>query len=53
MGPYAMKKVQIQNKEQLELVRVEIRVSSLFNQPSCSLLGKLLSLCYEESPDSD
>ncbi|KAL0749452.1 hypothetical protein Bca101_031455 [Brassica carinata] len=41
MGPYAMKKVQIQNKEQLELVRVEIRVSSLFNQPSCSLLDNV------------
>ncbi|XP_048609127.1 uncharacterized protein LOC106381228 [Brassica napus] len=41
MGPYVMKKVQIQNKEQLELVRVEIRVSSLFNQPSCSLLDNV------------
>ncbi|XP_013689547.2 uncharacterized protein LOC106393392 [Brassica napus] len=41
MGPYAMKKVQIQNKEQLELVRVEIHVSSLFNQPSCSLLDNV------------
>ncbi|KAG2294472.1 hypothetical protein Bca52824_041141 [Brassica carinata] len=44
MGPYAMKKVQIQNKEQLELVRVEIRVSSLFNQPSCSLLEGMSKL---------
>ncbi|VVB13679.1 unnamed protein product [Arabis nemorensis] len=32
-GTYAMKKVLIQNKEQLELVREEIRVSSLFNHP--------------------
>ncbi|KAJ6387225.1 hypothetical protein OIU78_017021 [Salix suchowensis] len=30
-GTYAMKKVLIQNDEQLELVREEIRVSSLFN----------------------
>ncbi|XP_044466581.1 serine/threonine-protein kinase 16-like [Mangifera indica] len=30
-GTYAMKKVLIQNNEQLELVREEIRVSSLFN----------------------
>lgn len=29
-GMYAMKKVLIQNNEQLELVREEIRVSSLF-----------------------
>lgn len=29
-----MKKVLIQNKEQLELVREEIRVSSLFNHPN-------------------
>ncbi|KAG2298790.1 hypothetical protein Bca52824_035262 [Brassica carinata] len=41
MGP-AMKKVQIQNKEQLELVWEEITVSSLFNHPSCSLLGSWL-----------
>ncbi|CAN1296985.1 Serine/threonine-protein kinase 16 [Linum perenne] len=33
-GNYAMKKVLIQNKEQLELVREEIRVSSLFNHPN-------------------
>lgn len=33
-GTYAMKKVLIQNKEQLELVREEIRVSSLFNHPN-------------------
>ncbi|MBA0689367.1 hypothetical protein Goari_007098, partial [Gossypium aridum] len=30
-GTYAMKKVLIQNNEQLELVREEIRVSSLFS----------------------
>lgn len=30
-GTYAMKKVLIQNSEQLELVREEIRVSSLFS----------------------
>jgi len=30
-GTYAMKKVLIQNTEQLELVREEIRVSSLFS----------------------
>ncbi|KAG9448658.1 hypothetical protein H6P81_008623 [Aristolochia fimbriata] len=30
-GTYAMKKVLIQNTEQLELVREEIRISSLFN----------------------
>ena len=29
-----MKKVLIQNNEQLELVREEIRVSSLFNHPN-------------------
>ncbi|KAI4326593.1 hypothetical protein MLD38_031891 [Melastoma candidum] len=33
-GTYAMKKVLIQNAEQLELVREEIRVSSLFNHPN-------------------
>nr|AFK34971.1 unknown [Lotus japonicus] len=33
-GSYAMKKVLIQNNEQLELVREEIRVSSLFNHPN-------------------
>lgn len=30
-GTYAMKKVLIQNNEQLEMVREEIRVSSLFS----------------------
>uniref|UniRef100_A0A2N9ESI6 non-specific serine/threonine protein kinase n=1 Tax=Fagus sylvatica TaxID=28930 RepID=A0A2N9ESI6_FAGSY len=33
-GTYAMKKVLIQNTEQLELVREEIRVSSLFTHPN-------------------
>ena len=33
-GTYAMKKVLIQSKEQLDLVREEIRVSSLFNHPN-------------------
>ncbi|KAG8049552.1 hypothetical protein GUJ93_ZPchr0009g1890 [Zizania palustris] len=33
-GTYAMKKVLIQSKEQLDLVKEEIRVSSLFNHPS-------------------
>ncbi|KAA8542340.1 hypothetical protein F0562_023524 [Nyssa sinensis] len=33
-GTYAMKKVIIQNNEQLELVREEIRVSSLFSHPN-------------------
>ena len=33
-GTYAMKKVLIQNIEQLELVREEIRVSSLFTHPN-------------------
>ncbi|KAL6563914.1 hypothetical protein OROHE_005154 [Orobanche hederae] len=33
-GTYAMKKVLIQNTEQLELVKEEIRVSSLFNHPN-------------------
>lgn len=33
-GTYAMKKVLIQNSEQLELVREEIRVSSLFSHPN-------------------
>ncbi|XP_047333090.1 serine/threonine-protein kinase 16-like [Impatiens glandulifera] len=33
-GTYAMKKVLIQNNEQLDLVREEIRVSSLFNHPN-------------------
>jgi len=31
---YAMKKVLIQSKEQLDLVKEEIRVSSLFNHPN-------------------
>ncbi|KAK8509715.1 hypothetical protein V6N11_058118 [Hibiscus sabdariffa] len=33
-GTYAMKKVLIQNSEQLELVCEEIRVSSLFSHPN-------------------
>lgn len=33
-GSYAMKKVLIQNNEQLELVREEIRISSLFSHPN-------------------
>ena len=33
-GTYAMKKVLIQSKEQLDLVKEEIRVSSLFNHPN-------------------
>ncbi|XP_038978532.1 probable serine/threonine-protein kinase DDB_G0291350 [Phoenix dactylifera] len=33
-GTYAMKKILIQSEEQLELVREEIRVSSLFNHPN-------------------
>lgn len=33
-GTYAMKKVLIQNNEQLELVRQEIRVSSMFRHPN-------------------
>jgi len=33
-GTYATKKVLIQSKEQLDLVREEIRVSSLFNHPN-------------------
>lgn len=33
-GTYAVKKVLIQSEEQLELVREEIRVSSLFNHPN-------------------
>ncbi|GMN57998.1 hypothetical protein TIFTF001_027092 [Ficus carica] len=33
-GTYAMKKVLIQNSEQLEMVREEIRVSSLFSHPN-------------------
>lgn len=33
-GTYAMKKVLIQNNEQLELVRQEIHVSSLFSHPN-------------------
>ncbi|XP_022729084.1 serine/threonine-protein kinase 16-like isoform X1 [Durio zibethinus] len=33
-GTYALKKVLIQNNEQLELVREEIRVSSLFSHPN-------------------
>ncbi|KAK6925180.1 Protein kinase domain [Dillenia turbinata] len=33
-GNYAMKKVLIQNNEQLQLVKEEIRVSSLFNHPN-------------------
>ncbi|KAK8611286.1 hypothetical protein V6N13_131342 [Hibiscus sabdariffa] len=37
-GTYAMKKVLIQNSEQLELVREEIRVSSLFSHPNLLLL---------------
>lgn len=33
-GTYALKKVLIQNNEQLESVREEIRVSYLFNHPN-------------------
>ncbi|XP_047328588.1 probable serine/threonine-protein kinase DDB_G0291350 [Impatiens glandulifera] len=33
-GTYAMKKILVQNNEQLDLVREEIRVSSLFNHPN-------------------
>ncbi|EPS69990.1 hypothetical protein M569_04770 [Genlisea aurea] len=33
-GTYAMKKILIQNSEQLEMVREEIRVSSLFSHPN-------------------
>ena len=33
-GTYAMKKIIIQTEEQLELVRQEIRVSSLFSHPN-------------------
>ncbi|XLR23395.1 hypothetical protein HN51_069741, partial [Arachis hypogaea] len=33
-GTYAMKKVLIKSNEQLELVREEIHVSSLFNHPN-------------------
>lgn len=33
-GIYAMKKVLIQSEEQLELVRQEIRISTLFNHPN-------------------
>jgi serine/threonine kinase 16 len=33
-GTYAMKKVLIQTKEQLDLVKEEIRVSTLFNHPN-------------------
>ncbi|CAM0951158.1 unnamed protein product [Alopecurus aequalis] len=33
-GTYAVKKVLIQSKEQLDLVKEEIRVSSLFNHPN-------------------
>ena len=33
-GTYAVKKVLIQNSEQLEMVRDEIRVSSQFNHPN-------------------
>ncbi|OIW15429.1 hypothetical protein TanjilG_12283 [Lupinus angustifolius] len=33
-GTYAIKKILIQNSEQLELVREEIRVSSLFSHPN-------------------
>uniref|UniRef100_A0A7N2LLA4 Uncharacterized protein n=1 Tax=Quercus lobata TaxID=97700 RepID=A0A7N2LLA4_QUELO len=39
-GTYTMKKVMIQNSKQLELVREEIRVSSLFSHPNLlPLLG--------------
>lgn len=33
-GTYAMKKVIIQTEEQLEMVKQEIRVSSLFSHPN-------------------
>lgn len=33
-GTYAMKKVLIQNNEQLQFVKEEIRISSLFNHPN-------------------
>ena len=48
-GTYAMKKVLIQSKEQLDLVREEICVSSLFNHPNLLPLldqGNLFCLVF-------
>ncbi|KAK0586813.1 hypothetical protein LWI29_012722 [Acer saccharum] len=50
-GTYAMKKVLIQNNEQLELVREEIRVSSLFNHPNLLPLLDHAIISVKATPD--
>ncbi|XAR51259.1 Non-specific serine/threonine protein kinase [Bertholletia excelsa] len=50
-GTYAMKKVLIQNTEQLELVREEIRVSSLFSHPNLLPLLDHAIISVKSTPD--
>ncbi|KAK2983314.1 hypothetical protein RJ640_001058 [Escallonia rubra] len=50
-GTYAMKKVLIQNTEQLELVREEIRVSSLFSHPNLLPLLDHAIIAVKGSPE--
>ncbi|KAL3343054.1 hypothetical protein AABB24_026885 [Solanum stoloniferum] len=50
-GTYAMKKVLIQNSEQLELVKEEIRVSSLFTHPNLLPLLDHAIIAVKAGPD--
>ncbi|KAM3290105.1 hypothetical protein BC332_30738 [Capsicum chinense] len=50
-GTYAMKKVLIQNNEQLELVKEEIRISSLFSHPNLLPLLDHAFISVKVSPD--
>lgn len=50
-GTYAMKKVLIQSDEQLELVREEIRVSSLFSHPNLLPLLDHAIIAVKASPE--
>jgi serine/threonine kinase 16 len=50
-GTYAMKKVLIQNTDQLELVREEIRVSSLFSHPNLLPLLDHAIIAIKASPE--
>ncbi|PIA63367.1 hypothetical protein AQUCO_00201006v1 [Aquilegia coerulea] len=51
-GTYAMKKVLIQNDEQLELVREEVRVSSLFSHPNLLPLLDHAIIAVKPTPES-
>ncbi|PKU78955.1 probable serine/threonine-protein kinase DDB_G0291350 isoform X1 [Dendrobium catenatum] len=50
-GTYALKKVLIQSQDQLELVREEIRVSSLFNHPNLLPLLDHAIISIKGAPD--